>query len=446
MTLQTGPEQMAGTMTRREFVRVTTLAAAGLATGCAANPATGRRQLMLVSEQQEIDIDRQNSPHQLSSDYGEVQDPELAGYLQRTGQSLVSVAHRREMPYRFKPVNATYINAYAFPGGTIAATRGILLKLQNEGELASLLGHELGHVNARHTASQMSKGMLTQVLVGGASVLAGTQSQAFGQLASQLGMLGAGALLASYSRDNEREADALGLKYMADAGYNPAGFEGLMGMLRRLNKERPSSIELMFSTHPMSEERYQNTVDAIRTQYPGRGDRPFYRERYLDHTAGLRRIGGAIEAMQLGEKEMAKENYTAAEERFRLALDQAPDDYAGLLMMTKCLMAQKKDSRAVPFIEKARTIYPREPQALHLSGFIGIRQKRFENALRNFEEYDRLLPGNPSISFLEGYCQEGMGHRREAATHYDAYLRKVRQGDMAKHAYTRLVQWGFIRQ
>ena len=93
------------------------------------------------------------------------------------------------------------------------------------------LGHELGHVNERHTARQMSKGQLTNILVGGAAILAGTQSSALGQLTSQLGMAGAGALLASYSRDNEREADALGLEYMTKTGYNPDGFVELMDML-----------------------------------------------------------------------------------------------------------------------------------------------------------------------------------------------------------------------
>ena len=109
------------------------------------------------------------------------------------------------MPYNFNGVNAAYVNAYAFPGGSIAATRGILLKIDNEAELDALLGHELGHVNARHTAQQMSKATLTQALVGGAAAMAGTQSEVFGDLAGQLGAIGAGALLASYSRDNERE-------------------------------------------------------------------------------------------------------------------------------------------------------------------------------------------------------------------------------------------------
>jgi predicted Zn-dependent protease len=432
-------------MSRRDFVRLSGLAAAGLLTGCAVNPVTGRRQLMLVSEAQEIDVDRKNAPYQLSTDYGVVRDAALADYLQRTGMGLAARSHRPGMPYRFKAVNATYINAYAFPGGTIAATRGILLRLEDEAELAALLGHELGHVNARHTASQMSKTLLTQTLVGGASAVAGIQSQAFGELAAQLGTLGAGALLASYSRDNEREADALGLAYMDRAGYNPAGFEGLMDMLRRLNKSRPSSIQLMFATHPMSEERYQTAVDAVAGEYGGREDRPLYRERYMDHTAGIRRIRGAIEAMEDGEKEMASENYAAAEARFAAALDQAPEDYAGLLMMAKCLIVQDRLEPAEVYTGRAKEVDPDEAQAQFLSGFVRLGRERYGAALEDFGRYDALLPGNPAILFLKGYCLEKTQRRPEAARHYYAFIEEVQQGDMARYAYGRLVQWGYLK-
>ena len=207
-------------MSRRRFLWLSSMAAAGFAAGCATNPVTGKSQLMLVSEDQEIQIDQQYSPYQFSADYGTTQDNGLNRYIDRTGKHVASGTHRTHMPYNFHVVNATYVNAYAFPGGTIACTRGILLSLENEAELAALLGHELGHVNARHTAEQMSKGMLTQTVVGGLSAVAGAAGAGYGSLASQLGQIGAGALLASYSPDNERQADALGLEYIVKSGYS----------------------------------------------------------------------------------------------------------------------------------------------------------------------------------------------------------------------------------
>ena len=433
------------TISRREFLWLASMSAAGVLAGCAANPVTGESQLMLVSEDKEIKIDKQHSFHQFSSDYGTLQDKVLNNYIDQTGQQLAAHTHRPHMPYSFRGVNATYVNAYAFPGGSIAATRGILLALDNEAELAALLGHELGHVNARHTAEQMSKGVLTNTILGGISAYAGARSAMLGKLTSQLGMFGAGALLASYSRDNEREADALGLEYMSRTGYNAGGFTGLMDMLRSMSKHQPSAIELMFATHPMSDERYQTAVEAVGNQYRFTKTFPLHRERYLDHTAKLRAMKAAIEELQKGEKAMAAEKYGEAEDHFKTALKQAPDDYAGLLMMSKCLLAQKKDAEAKRFAEKAQQVYPQEAQAYHLSGFAKLRLKEFDAAYQEFSEYDKLLPGNPNTQFFKGYALEGMQRIEKAANEYYQYLQSVNQGQQAQHAYQRLVEWGYIK-
>ena len=162
---------------RREFIKLSALASAGLLAGCAVNPVTGKSQLMLVSEDWEIQVDRQNSPHQFSTDYGTLQDEALGRYIQQVGAGMIPHTHRPKMPYFFQGVNATYINAYAFPGGSIAATRGILLSLESEAALSALIGHELGHVNARHTAEQMSKGTLMQAIAGGINIYAGTKGR-----------------------------------------------------------------------------------------------------------------------------------------------------------------------------------------------------------------------------------------------------------------------------
>ncbi len=433
-------------ITRREFLWVTSAAAAGLLLGCATNPVSGRSQLMLVSEDQEVELDRQNSPYQFSADYGPLQDRGLNNYINQTGKKISALTHRPHMPYSFRGVNAAYVNAYAFPGGSVAVTRGILIELNNEAELAALLGHEMGHVNSRHTAEQMSKGVLTNALVGGISVFAGTQSLGLGQLASQLGMLSAGALLAHYSRDNEREADALGLEYMVRAGYNPDGFVGLMNMLRSTSKHKPGAIELMFSTHPMSDERYRTAVQNVQTQYRHAQNLAFYRERYMDHTVKLRSMKMAIEDMQKGERAMAGKKYDEAETHFKKALKQAPDDYAGLVMMAKCQMIREKTSEAGRFVERAKQVYPQEAQAYYLDGFVKIIEKKYASAYENFKTYEKILPGNPNIIFYQGLSLEGMNRVPESANKYYNYIKIVDQGEKAKYAYQRLVQWGYVKQ
>lgn len=192
-------------LTRRDFLTVAsaTVAGVGLA-GCVRNPVTGEKQLMLMGEGEEIAIDKSQSPHQFSEDFGVVPLPGVNAYLARVGSEMAAKTHRPGMPYSFRAVEASHVNAYAFPGGTIACTRGILLALEDEAQLAALLGHELGHVNARHSASRMSKGMLVQLAAAGATVAVAQRNERYAPLAAAAGALGSGLLLAHYSREDER--------------------------------------------------------------------------------------------------------------------------------------------------------------------------------------------------------------------------------------------------
>jgi len=441
MTNNPSPITTTNALSRREFLWLSSIAAAGLVVGCATNPVTGKSQLMLVSEDQEIQIDKQYSPYQFSADFGTLQDKTLNEYIDRTGKNMTARTHRTHMPYNFRGVNATYVNAYAFPGGSIACTRGILLSLDNEAELAALLGHELGHVNARHTAEQMSKGMLTQTVIGGLAVAAGTQGAIYGNLASQLGQIGGGALLAHYSRDNEREADALGMEYMVKTGYSSQGMVGLMDVLQSMGRHKPGAIELMFATHPMSEERYRTAVETADTKYKSAKTRPLYRERYMDHTAKLRSQKGAIEEMQKGQKEMAAKKFSAADAHLRKALKLAPNDYVALVMMAKSQLVQKKMAVGRQYAEMAQKVYPAEAQAYHLSGFAKIQLKDYEGALEEFNSYDKVLSGNPNTIFFKGYAYEGMKKYPASGREYQRYLQVVKQGDYAQHAHRKLREW-----
>jgi predicted Zn-dependent protease len=424
---------------------MTSLLGAGFVVGCAIDPVTGKQTLMLVSEDQEIAIDRRNSPHQFSADNGVVQDQVLNDYVSDVGKKMTGKTHRPHMPYSFRVVNATYVNAYAFPGGSIACTRGIMLAMDNEAELAALLGHELGHVNARHTAEQMSKGQLTQAVVGGLSVLAGSQGAVYGQMASQLGMIGAGALLASYSRDNEREADDLGMEYMVRSGYSPQGMVGLMDVLRGMSKRNPSAIELMFATHPMSEERYQTAKQAANTEYQSAQKLPLFKERYMDNTAKLRSQKGVIEELQKGQTEMMKRRVGNAQAHFQQGLKLAPNDYTALLMMSTSLIVQEKYADGITCAEQAQQVYPREAKAYHLSGFAKLQTRDFDGAYQEFAAYDQILPGNSNTAFYRGYALEGMQRREQAAQEYYRYLQNVTTGDKAKYAYQRLQEWGYYK-
>jgi predicted Zn-dependent protease len=301
-------------------------------------------------------------------------------------------------------------------------------------------------VNARHAAERATKSMLAQLAVVGATAyVSTTDNREYAPLVQTLGGFGAGALLAHYSRDNEREADALGMEYMARAGQNPEGMVGLMDILREQSRHKPSAIETMFATHPMSDERYATARQRAAEQYGPQRRRPLHRERYLDHTARLRAIKPAVESLQRGEKAMGKEDFPAAEAEFAGALKRAPEDYAGLVMMAKCQVALERPELARRYAEQAKAVYPEEAQASNVAGIAALMDKDYPAALSHLRGYERRLPGNPNTLFLQGVALEGMQNRRAAAQVYSRYLAQVQSGDPARHAYQRLTTWGYIQ-
>ncbi len=437
-------------LTRRDFLWLASASSVSLAlpalTGCAVDPVTGEQQIVLMSEDQEKAVDRQQSPHQFSADYGVMQDPGINAYLDRVGRDMARLSHRPQMPYRFQAVNATYINAYTFPGGSAATTRGILVELDNEAELAALLGHEIGHVNARHAAERQTRTVLAQAALAGAGMaVSASEYSSYAGIVTSLGGVGAGALLSHYSRDDEREADALGMEYMTKSGQNPQGMVGLMDMLRSESKHKPGAIERMFSTHPMSDERYATARERASGQYRKQTGRTLNRERYMDSTARVRRMKPAIQALQKGDTLMDKENYRGAEPHFSQALKQQPGDYAGLVMMSKCQIGLGNAEQARRFADKAKDIYPQEAQAHHVAGVSRLMRNDYSAAYADFKSYEQLLPGNPTTTFLAAVSLEGARDKRGAALEYRRYLQSVQQGEQAQHAYQRLKSWGYVK-
>jgi predicted Zn-dependent protease len=431
--------------TRRQFIgRAAATFGAALFAGCASNPVTGEPQLMLVSEEREIDIDRRRSPHQFSADYGVTDDAALNDYLDGVGRRMAAASHRPGMPYSFRAVDATSVNAYTFPAGSVAVTRGILIELDDEAQLAALLGHEIGHVNARHAAERMSKSMVIEAAVEGAAGVIGYADKRLESVAYGLGGWGAGLLLAAYSRANERQADALGMSYMVARNHNPVGMVRLMEMLTGMNNTRPGVLQTMFATHPMSGERLATARRRAENLYPQAADFPVGRDRYLDATARLRKIRQAIVRMQRGEERMEERKFADAARYFGKAIKIAPDDYAPHVMMAKAQLALNKPAEAKRYADAARDIKPGEGQAIHLGGMARLAMNDFDGAHTAFVDYEMRLSGNPNTLFLQGFSLEAMGRRAPAAERYFRYLRLDRSSEQAEYAAARLVEWGYI--
>jgi predicted Zn-dependent protease len=225
--------------------RLTAAAAVAAVIACATNPATGKRQLMLVSEAQEIAMGKE-ADQQAVAAYGLYPDPKVQTYVEQIGKRLAAQSERPSLPWSFKVVDDPAVNAFALPGGYIYVTRGIMTHLRSEAELVAVLGHEIGHVTGRHSASQMSK---QQLAMGGLilGMAVKPELQRFGGLAQQ----GLGLLFLKFGRDDENQADELGLRYMTRVAYDPREMLEVLGVLDRVTREEGGGrMPDWLSTHP----------------------------------------------------------------------------------------------------------------------------------------------------------------------------------------------------
>ncbi len=240
--------------------------------GCSTNPVTGRQDFVTMSEAQEIRLG--NRYHtEIIKQYPLYDNPELQAYISDIGNRLAANSHRSHLDFSFYLVDSPQVNAFAVPGGHIYITRGIMAYMQDEAQLAGVIGHEIGHVTARHSVRQSAQSQLSGLL--SAAVAIGTGSQGFAQLSTTLG----GALVSGYGRKHELESDRLGAEYLAKAGYDSRKMIEVVGILKDqelASRERalaegkqPSSYHGLFATHPKNDTRLKQVVsEAKKYQTP----------------------------------------------------------------------------------------------------------------------------------------------------------------------------------
>ena len=256
------------------------LAALGTA-ACSVNPATGQRQLTLISEAQEIEIGRQNDA-QVAAQMGLYDDPELQAYLQDLGSRLAAESERPELPWTFRLVDDPVVNAFALPGGYIYVTRGILAHFNSEAELVSVLGHEIGHVTGRHGVERMSKAQLAQIGLGVAVVA----SEDFRPLAG-LAQQGLSLLFLKFSRDDERQADDLGLRYLVAGDYAADEMPKVFNTLDRMSDAQGGRVPGWLATHPPPANRALRLSQVIDAMPPEQRQGQVNRDAYLGRLEGV---------------------------------------------------------------------------------------------------------------------------------------------------------------
>ncbi|MGV3592848.1 MAG: M48 family metalloprotease [Gammaproteobacteria bacterium] len=348
-----------------------------LVAGCAVNPVTGRNELNFVSEEQERTIGAQQYGPSQQSQGGEYSaDPALSAYVNEVGQRLAAVSDR-DLDYEFVVLNNGVPNAWALPGGKIAVNRGLLYELNNEAELAAVLGHEVVHAAARHGAQAMTRGTLLQgALVVGTIAAATSENSQYTNLIVGGAQVGAQLIATRYGREAERESDAYGIRYMVRAGYDPNAAVSLQETFVRLSEGRePGWLEGLFASHPPSQERVDNNralVAELQPEIAGR-DLELGEARYQQAIAHLKETKPAYDLFDEAEKAIAEDD-------LETALDK---------------------------VEQAISLVPGEARFHGLRGDIMVYQRRYRAAI---DHYDEALERDDS--YFDYYLGRGVAYAR----------------------------------
>ncbi len=269
-------------MTRR-FVLASLLLLGTGAAGCARNPVTGKSEISLVSESQEIEMGRQANQQAIQS-IGLYPDEKVQTYVAGIGKRMAAASERPNLPWEFHVVNDAAVNAFALPGGFIFITRGLMTHVNNEAELASVVGHEIGHVTARHSVQQISKAQLATLGLGVGSILSSDVAQFAGVLSQGLGLL-----FLKYGRDAENQADDLGFKYALGQNYDVREMGEVFQTLGRVGEASGGGGKLpeWLSTHPNPENRVAKTEERVSKLGRDLSNTTIDREEYLQHIQGM---------------------------------------------------------------------------------------------------------------------------------------------------------------
>jgi len=252
---------MATKIAKAAGISIALLCIVVFAAGCSTNPVTGEKQFLVISREQEIQMGDQAAPEFEQQFGGKVVNQTLQDYVEMVGQRVAKYSHR-QMPYGFTLVSSDVPNAFALPGGKVFITAGLMRRMTNERQLAAVLGHETGHVAAKHNVSGMQRQMGAQLF---AEVLGAVIGGGTGEAAKAGAKIAGSIANLKHSRDDEYQADHVGLGYMAEAGYNPWGMVELLTVLYKLNESEPGSLGEMFQTHPLTRKRIERVQDAIQS-------------------------------------------------------------------------------------------------------------------------------------------------------------------------------------
>ena len=381
--------------------------------GCATNPVTGKSEISLVSESWELKTGAQNYLPARQSQGGDyVADPQVQAYVQEVGNKLAAVSDR-DLPYEFAVINNSVPNAWAMPGGKIAINRGLLTELGSEAELAAVLGHEIVHAAAKHSAQAVQRGVMLQAAVLATGIA--TKDSDYGQVAAIGAGAGAALINSKYGRDDERESDVYGMNYMSRAGYNPQGAVELQQTFVALKDGKAANfLEGLFASHPPSQERVATNRQHAAT-LPSGGIEG--RQRYEQMMARLIDSKPAYEAYDEARQAVADNRLKAARRLVQQAIDSEPRE-GHFYALLGDIEADEDDLNAADrAYDQAVNLNPNFFYPLMRSGVINERQGRIAKAKRRLNRSLELLETAEAYNTL-GAIAEREGNLQQAEELY----------------------------
>ena len=400
---------------------------------CGTNPVTKKREFQIVSESQEISIGKQNyGPTRQSQGGDYILDPELTAYVQSIGNKLAAVSDR-QLPYEYAIINDSTPNAWAMPGGKIAFNRGLLYELNNEAELAAVMGHEMVHAAARHGAKGMERGLFLQGAM--IAVGIGAQNTDYSKLIVGGAQVGAQLVTSKYGRDAESESDLYGMQYMKKAGYDPSAAVNLQETFVRLSADRKSNfIDGLFASHPPSPERVAANKVTL-AQIGAGGD--LGKEVYAQKVSKLKSTQAAYKAYDEAVKALAAKDVAKASLLAKQAIAGEPREARFQELLGDIALTQKRPEEALAFYDKAIKMQPDYFKPHIQSGIALFNMGKKAEAEPFLKRANELLPTAPSHALL-GQIAEDRGETELALQHYQVAADS--NSEIGKEAATRGVR------
>ena len=382
---------------------------------CAVNPVTGRSELALVSfsPEEEVALGAQAYGPAVQQQGGFYRENALEEYVQGVGMRLARVSHRSDLSYRYRVLNSSVPNAFALPGGFIVINRGLLVGLKSEAELAAVLGHETGHVTARHSLAGYQRGLAANVLLTGISVAAGGKAGVM-----ELSGITASLITNGFSREQEREADWLGIDYMVKAGYNPEGAVKLQEYFysELEGGKNPMFVEGLFRTHPFSKERLDNARARIADRYPTTVRNPNYTFNetiFLQKTARLREVQKAYDLADEGDKMLKEKRYGEALAKYEAAAAREPGQAPFPASIGRVHLIRKEYAAAETALRRAVRLDDEFFEPHLLLGALHYQKNEHRQAIPELSRSMDLLPTKQGAAMLSK-SYEAVGDRENA--------------------------------